>query len=65
MTESFDLLIRGGLVATPNGIAPADVGVIGGRVAAIDGPCVTVAITALAPPSFINSAAGSTAWLSM
>ncbi len=35
MTESFDLLIRGGTVATPNGIAPADVGVIGGRIAAI------------------------------
>jgi len=34
MTESFDLLIRGGMVATPNGIAPADVGVIGGRIAA-------------------------------
>ncbi len=35
MTESFDLLIRGGTVATPNGIAPADVGVIDGRIAAI------------------------------
>jgi dihydroorotase len=35
MTESFDLLLRGGTVATPNGIAPADVGVIGGRIAAI------------------------------
>jgi dihydroorotase len=35
MKESFDLLIRGGTVATPNGIAPADVGVIGGRIAAI------------------------------
>jgi dihydroorotase len=35
MTESFDLLVRGGQVATPNGIAPADVGVIGGRIAAI------------------------------
>src|ERR1700761_422515 len=35
MRESFDLLIRGGVVATPNGIAPADVGVIGGRLAAI------------------------------
>lgn len=33
--ESFDLLIRGGIVATPNGIAQADVGVIGGRIAAI------------------------------
>ena len=35
MKESFDLLIRGGTVATPNGIAPADVGVIAGRIKAI------------------------------
>jgi dihydroorotase len=35
MKESFDLLVRGGTVATPNGIAPADVGVIAGRIAAI------------------------------
>jgi len=35
MRESFDLLIRGGVVATPNGIAPADIGVIGCRIAAI------------------------------
>ena len=35
MDDSFDLLIRGGTVATPNGIAPADVGVIAGRIAAI------------------------------
>jgi dihydroorotase len=35
MKETFDLLIRGGTVATPNGIAPADVGVIAGRIAAI------------------------------
>lgn len=35
MSETFDLLIRGGTVATPNGIAPADVGVISGRIAAI------------------------------
>ncbi|HWY64967.1 MAG TPA: dihydroorotase [Rhizomicrobium sp.] len=34
-SQSFDLLIRGGTVATPNGIAPADVGVIAGRIAAI------------------------------
>ena len=32
---SFDLLIRGGTVATPNGIAAADVGVRDGRIAAI------------------------------
>ncbi len=31
----FDLLIRGGTAATPNGIAPADIGVVGGRIAAI------------------------------
>jgi dihydroorotase len=35
MSGTFDLLIRGGTVATPNGIALADVGVIGGRIAAI------------------------------
>ena len=35
MNETFDLLIRGGTLATPNGIAPGDVGVIGGRIAAI------------------------------
>src|SRR3954468_3529712 len=32
---SFDLLIRDGIAATPNGIAPADIGVVGGRIAAI------------------------------
>jgi dihydroorotase len=35
MNEVFDLLIRGGIVATPNGIAQADVGVREGRIAAI------------------------------
>jgi dihydroorotase len=35
MKESFDLLIRGGLAATPDGIVPADIGVIQGRIAAI------------------------------
>ena len=35
MSETYDLLIRGGTVATPNGIAPADIGVIAGRIAAI------------------------------
>lgn len=35
MNEVFDLLIRGGIVATPNGIAQADVGVRGGRIVAI------------------------------
>ncbi|HET7084462.1 MAG TPA: dihydroorotase [Rhizomicrobium sp.] len=33
--DAFDLLIRGGVVATPNGIAPSDIGVIAGRIAAI------------------------------
>ncbi len=32
---NFDLLIKGGITATPNGIAEADVGVIGGHIAAI------------------------------
>jgi len=32
---NFDLLIKGGITATPNGIAEADVGVIGGRIAAV------------------------------
>lgn len=35
MAERFDLLIRGGTVATPSGIAAADLGVVGGRIAAI------------------------------
>lgn len=35
MRESFDLLIRGGVVATPSGITPADIGVKDGRIAAI------------------------------
>src|SRR5437868_6334913 len=35
MTESFDLLIRGGTVATPSGIAEADVGIRAGRIAAV------------------------------
>jgi dihydroorotase len=35
MSETFDLLIRGGICATPSGIALADVGVKGGRIAAI------------------------------
>ncbi|MDE3116833.1 MAG: dihydroorotase [Pseudomonadota bacterium] len=35
MSETFDLLIRGGIVATPSGIVPADVGVRGGRIAAV------------------------------
>jgi len=35
MSDSYDLLIRGGMVATPSGIAEADVAVKGGRIAAI------------------------------
>ena len=35
MSASFDLLIRGGIVATPNGLAEGDVGVRQGKVAAI------------------------------
>jgi len=35
MSESFDLIIRGGMVATTSGIAPTDVGVRGGRIARV------------------------------
>lgn len=35
MSDSFDLLIRGGICVTPSGIAAADVGVRNGRIAAI------------------------------
>jgi len=35
MSESFDLLIRRGMCATPSGIAAADIGVRDGRIAAI------------------------------
>ena len=35
MSETFDLLIRGGIAATVNGIAEADIGVKDGRIAAI------------------------------
>ena len=35
MSEAFDLLIRGGIAATINGIAEADIGVKDGRIAAI------------------------------
>jgi len=38
MTVRYDLIIKGGTVATPNGIAPADVAVAGGRIAAISAP---------------------------
>jgi dihydroorotase len=32
---NFDLLIRGGMVATPNGIAEGNVGIVGGKIAAV------------------------------
>ena len=32
---NFDLLIRGGITATPNGIAEADVGVVAGKIVAV------------------------------
>src|SRR6202035_2525538 len=32
----FDLVIRGGIVAGPDGIGEADIGVLGGRIAAIE-----------------------------
>ena len=35
MAEMFDLIIRGGVVATPNGIAGADIGVRAGKIASI------------------------------
>ncbi len=38
MSERYDLIVRGGTVATPNGIAPGDVAVTGGRIAAISDP---------------------------
>ena len=35
MGERFDLVVKGGTVVTPNGIAEADIGVVGGKVTAI------------------------------
>jgi dihydroorotase len=35
MAKTFDLILKGGRVATPGGIAEADVGVIAGKIAAI------------------------------
>lgn len=35
VAENFDLILKGGIAATPNGIAPADVAVKDGRIAAI------------------------------
>ncbi len=38
MIERYDLIVKGGTVATPSGIAPGDVAVAGGRIAAIRAP---------------------------
>ncbi len=38
MTERYDLIVKGGTVATPSGIALGDVAVTGGRIAAIGVP---------------------------
>lgn len=38
MTETFDLLIKGGVVATPSGIAEGDVGVRDGRIVTVGAP---------------------------
>ncbi len=35
MPQTFDLILTNGTVATPNGIAAADIGIVGGRIAAI------------------------------
>ncbi len=35
MPERYDLIVKGGTAATPSGIAPADVAVTAGRIAAI------------------------------
>ncbi|MGQ0740853.1 MAG: dihydroorotase [Alphaproteobacteria bacterium] len=43
MNESFDLLIRGGTVATEKGIMPADVGVRDGRIAKVGSLSAAVA----------------------
>lgn len=35
MSQTFDLIVRGGIAATPNGIASCDIGVRDGRIAAL------------------------------
>jgi dihydroorotase len=35
MAETYDLIVRGGIAATPNGVAPADIAVRDGRIAAV------------------------------
>lgn len=37
MTERFDLIIRGGTVATPSGLVETDIGIRGGTIAALSG----------------------------
>lgn len=37
MAETYDLILTGGTVATPEGVAPRDIGVRGGKIAAIGG----------------------------
>ncbi len=43
MTEIYDLIIRGGIAATPGGIAPADIAIHSGRIAAIGAVAGTAA----------------------
>jgi dihydroorotase len=47
MAERFDLLLRGGVTVTPNGIASADIGVRNGRIAAVGALAGTVAAETL------------------
>src|SRR4051812_22702322 len=35
MSSRFDLIVRNGSVVTPDGVAPADVGVAGGKIVAV------------------------------
>ena len=51
MSETFDLVIRGGTCVTPNGIEEADVGVLGGRIAAIGALASAKAIEVFAAKS--------------
>ncbi len=37
MAERYDLILRGGVVATPGGLVETDVGVLGGRITALGG----------------------------
>jgi dihydroorotase len=43
VTEIYDLIIRGGIAATPGGIAPADIAIHSGRIAAIGAVAGTAA----------------------